>query len=114
MNQVSQFLEDVSIKSEEQYEVIVTLRNFIKNLMPEIKEEIKYGGIVFFNDGNLINGLFIRKNHISLEFSYGYLFDDNKGHLEGNGKYRRHIKLKNGKDINEKDVMHYIELSFGK
>lgn len=49
------------------------------------------------------------KKYVSIEFSKGEQFTDPDTLLEGNGKYRRHIKLKTAEDIQTKEVEHYIE-----
>ena len=67
-----------------------------------------YGGIVFEkeagNHSTMVCGHFVYKKHVSLEFSKGYRLDDPDDVLEGNGKYRRHIKLYAPKDIETKLV----------
>ena len=42
------------------------LRNVILKISPDAQEEIKYGGLVFNVDAELICGIFIRKNHFSV------------------------------------------------
>ncbi len=67
-----------------------------------------YGGIMFSLDGDL-GGLFVRKNHISFEFTEGFLMNDPKGMLEGKGKYRRHLKIRTLADIANKDVEFFVK-----
>ena len=69
-------------------------------------------GIVFLTDNRLICGIFVRKNHISIEFSMGNEIQDADGFLEGSGKYRRHIKLFELKDMKNKKVKYYFKQSF--
>ena len=75
-----------------------------------------YGGIVFeLEPGNhktLVCGHFVYKKHVSLEFSNGNELHDPHGVLEGNGKYRRHIKLARQCEIDEKSVRSMIEQAF--
>lgn len=69
-----------------------------------------YGGLIYKTD-KLLWGLFIRQNHITIEFGYGANLEDPCGILEGKGKERRHIKLSTYNDINEKKVAYYISKS---
>lgn len=72
----------------------------------------KYGGEVFAprpGDGNsFVGGIFVYKDHVSLEFSEGASFDDPEAQLEGKGKMRRHLKLKTVDDVKTKDAQNYI------
>ncbi len=75
-----------------------------------------YGGVVFEKEpGNpktMVCGHFVYTKHVSLEFSNGYLLDDPSKVLEGNGKFRRHIKLTRPSDVDTKFVRQMIEQAF--
>lgn len=90
-------------------EIILALRQSVFDNHPNAHEKIMYGGIVFSLDSEMFGGLFAYKNHVSLEFSNGYLMEDEKGILEGKGKYRRHIKFNLLEDIEMKDAKYYIK-----
>ena len=62
-----------------------------------------YGGIIF-SLADDFGGIFVYKNHVSFEFSYGYKLDDPSKLLEGNGKYRRHLKIKSIEDLEIKKI----------
>ncbi|MEO9885943.1 MAG: DUF1801 domain-containing protein [Balneola sp.] len=51
----------------------------------------------------------MNKNHITLEFSKGFLMNDPDDVLEGSGKYRRHLKIKTYEDIENKDVTFFVK-----
>ncbi len=89
---------------------------FIKEVCPAAGRRSMYGGIVFElelgNPKTLVCGHFVYKNHVSLEFTKGYELRDPNGVLEGNGKYRRHIKLTRQDDIYDKSVRSMIEQAF--
>lgn len=72
----------------------------------------KYGGTlietVAGDPKSAIGGLFCYENHASFEFSNGATFDDPAHHLEGKGKYRRHLKFVTAKDIDEKQLEFYL------
>jgi len=67
---------------------------------------------VIFIDAELICGIFIRKKHISLEFSFGMMMSDPDNYLEGKGKHRRHLKIFDKKDIKNKKVEFYATQAF--
>jgi hypothetical protein len=79
---------------------------------PSAAGRTMYGGRVYEMDpGNpktLFAGYFVYANHASLEFSHGATFSDSDGHLEGQGKHRRHVKLRTPEDVQAKDVAGFI------
>lgn len=109
---INNFIQDLMFIDEEKGKILVSLRNTILKISPDAQEEIKYGGLVFNVDTKLICGIFIRKKHISLEFSFGMLISDPNKYLEGNGKYRRHLKIFQQEDIMNKKVEYYVKQSF--
>jgi hypothetical protein len=72
-------------------------------------ESIKYGGLTYSIDKELISGIFSYKQHVSIEFGRGCDFPDPQGVLEGGGKYRRHIKISALQEIKDKCVAFYIQ-----
>ena len=111
-DRIKRFIEDTLFIDEEKGKILVSLRNVILKISPDAQEEIKYGGLVFNVDAELICGIFIRKNHISVEFSLGMMIPDPDKYLEGNGKYRRHLKIIDKKDIKAKKVEFYVSQAF--
>ena len=109
---VKRFIDDTLSIAEEKGALLLSLRKIIKRISPDAQEEIKYGGLVFNADAELICGIFIRKKHISLEFGLGNEFSDPKRVLEGNGKYRRHLKIRSNKDIKRLDVQFFVAQAF--
>ena len=97
-------------------QITAELDDIIKDVCPTAGRRGMYGGIVFEkeagNHGTMVCGHFVYKKHVSLEFSKGYLLDDPDGVLEGNGKFRRHIKLLRTEDIAEKSVRSMLERAF--
>ena len=88
----------------------------IGEVSPGAGRRSMYGGIVFeLEPGKhktMVCGHFVYKNHVSLEFTNGNELRDPNGVLEGNGKFRRHIKLTRPGDIDEKYVRSMIEQAF--
>jgi hypothetical protein len=111
-DRVERFIQDALFIDEEQGKILVSLRKTILKISPDAQEEIKYGGLVFNVDTKLICGIFLRKEHISLEFSLGMMISDPGEYLEGNGKYRRHLKISDRKDIKGKKVESYVSKAF--
>ncbi len=88
----------------------------IEEVCPGAGRRSMYGGIVFeLEPGNpktMVCGHFVYKNHVSLEFTKGHELRDPECVLEGNGKYRRHIKLTSQSDLSEKIVRSMIVQAF--
>lgn len=88
----------------------------IDEICPSAGRRPMYGGFVFEaesgNPKTMVCGHFIYTNHVSLEFSNGYQLQDADNVLEGKGKFRRHIKLTNSKDIEAKSVRSMIKQAF--
>ncbi len=109
---ISSFIQEAQLFDEEKGETLISLREKVLEINPAAREEIKYGGLVFLVNTTLICGIFIRKKHISVEFSYGAGMLDPDNFLEGTGKYRKHLKLFSKDDIKSKNVEYYIKQSF--
>jgi len=88
---------------------MIKIRKIFFDTFPQMSEKIMYGGIVFFLDDELISGIFVSKNHMTIEFGRGYQMDDPDQLLEGKGKYRRHLKIKSHGDIAGKRVPHFVK-----
>jgi hypothetical protein len=108
-NKVKQFLNDLQSLSSERYETVSAIRNLFSDIKPPLEEGFKYGGIAYSFSGNLIGGIYVYKEHLSIEFSYGAHFLDSHKVLEGGGKGRRHIKIRELKDVKDKFVSFYIQ-----
>ena len=105
---VEKFLEDIHLISEEFYGALIQVRQIFFEECNILTEAIKYGGIVFFKDNELISGIFVHKKHLSIEFGNGAQLADPDSILEGKGKFRRHIKLTSVKDIRKKNVREFV------
>jgi len=106
------FINDVLTADAEQGKILVTIRKIVLKIRKDAEEEIKYGGLVFNVDTKLVCGIFIRKKHISLEFTFGMTMSDPDKFLEGNGKYRRHLKISEKSEIKGKKVEFYLRQAF--
>jgi hypothetical protein len=45
---------------------------------------------------------------VSVEFAKGAYITDARGHLEGGGKHRRHLKLRSLEEIETKGLVRYL------
>lgn len=109
---VDNFLRDtqaLSSVSSESFETVMAIRKLFLDANPNLAEDIKYGGLVFLQSNVLIGGIFISKNHLSIEFSNGAQFDDPENLLDGKGKLRRHLKILNLGDIDIKKVNGFVK-----
>ncbi len=105
--QVTDFLHDLQAHARDRYDIIEVVRDIFRKHSAELDESIKYGGIVYQRNGELLAGIFAYSSHVSVEFGKGYELEDSHAVLEGKGKYRRHIKLHDLADVKAKHVDHY-------
>ncbi|NHQ59405.1 DUF1801 domain-containing protein [Chlorobium sp. BLA1] len=108
---IKTFLEALCIHGEERYDLVQALREVVLALDDSITEEIKYGGLLF-SAGKPFCGIFSYAKHVSLEFSEGAVLPDPHRVLEGEGKFRRHIKLLSQEEIHSKHIPEYLALAF--
>ena len=90
------------------FPVVLEIRKIILESSSQIQEKIMYGGIMFTIENINICGIYVSKNHVSLEFSKGYLLEDKNKILEGVGHTRRHIKIQTIDDIETKKVVGFV------
>lgn len=100
-------LQDIRLMGEDRYRLMEAVRQLVHRTIKPVREEVKYGGIVF-SSGVMFCGVFAYRSHVSLEFGFGARIDDGPGFLEGSGKYRRHLKLRSMDDIPGKQVASYL------
>ncbi|MCK6394929.1 DUF1801 domain-containing protein [Zoogloea sp.] len=111
-DRISRLLEDIRLLDAGRFELVQALRDIILGLAPSISEEVKYGGLLF-SAGKPFCGVFSYAKHVSLEFGAGASLPDTFKVLEGEGKFRRHIKLLSVEDIRGKHVVDYLVLALG-
>ena len=109
-SRITKLLNDLRFLDPERYELVQALRKIILGLDSSITEEVKYGGLLFSADKPFC-GIFSYAKHVSLEFGEGASLADKFNVLEGQGKFRRHIKLSSAADISEKHVREYLVLA---
>lgn len=107
---IAKLLDDIRLLDPERFELVQALREIVLGLDSSISEEVKYGGILFSAEKPFC-GIFSYAKHVSLEFGAGASLPDQFKVLEGEGKFRRHIKLSSSQEIAEKHVGEYLVLA---
>jgi len=106
---IESFISDIRTVNPEHAAIIEQVRDRFMAEDSSLTQGIKYGGLVFFQDGVLIGGVFPYKKHLSIEFSDGADFSDPSSQLEGKGKKRRHLKIHTTTDINAKHTANFVK-----
>ena len=107
---VKNLLNDWQTVNPDLYEIANSVRTRILQLFDTVDEEVKYGGILFAAPEPFC-GIFVYKQHVSVEFSHGAKIADPHGLLEGKGKGHRHLKLHTLEDVENKHLMDYLRLA---
>mgnify|MGYP006088482563 FL=1 len=93
------------------------IKEIVEQIAPDVRFVPKYGGEVLVHDPDsdkkFVGGIYVCKDHVSLEFSQGASFDDPDGRLEGKGKNRRHLKFATVEDVMGKDAEGFLKQTFG-
>lgn len=111
-SRVDKFIADIQFQSLEKYQLVLKIREIILQANSSLKEDIKYGGLVFFHSSELLGGIFVYKQHLSIEMGRGVDLPDPDKLLEGSGKSRRHIKIRKNQDILTKNVEFFVKKAF--
>lgn len=107
---IEALLEDIRLLGAEQHLIVQAVREQLKQQISPLTEEVKYGGLMYSSTRSFC-GIFAYQQHVSVEFTNGTKIADPLGHLEGSGKFRRHIKLHSVADIEHKAVARYLPLA---
>ena len=94
-----------------QKELCQKLRCLIKKVLPDVKEEMKWGVPVFAGGKFYLVAL---KDKVNFGFSIKGLTAAEKKLFVGGGKTMRHIKIKKEKDIETKNVAKQLRLVYKK
>ena len=106
---VLKFLNELKFMDSEKFDTLIALRKIVYEYHAKAEEKFMYGGILFLLNNEAYSGLFVRKNHISLEFGTGFKMKDPTKLLEGKGKFSRHLKIKCKEDIEDKNVAFFVK-----
>ena len=93
------------------------LKEIVEQIAPDVRFVPKYGGEVLAcdpdSDKKFVGGIYVYKDHVSLEFSQGASFDDPDGRLEGKGKCRRYLKFATVEDVTGKYAKGFLRQALG-
>ena len=89
-----------------QKEILIKLRAIIKKNFKGIKEEIKMG-VPWYEGKYYLVGL---RDSVNMGFCVAGLKKEQMDLLNGKGKYMRHIKIFNLKDIDEKKIVKLMKM----
>ncbi|MEX1167313.1 MAG: DUF1801 domain-containing protein [Hydrogenophaga sp.] len=106
---VAHWLDDQRLVGEQRHALVMALRAAVLALAADVKEEVKYGGLLLSVKGTAFCGVFGYMAHVSLEFGQGAAMPDPAGVLEGAGKGRRHIKFRELADLQRCDLAAYLK-----
>jgi hypothetical protein len=105
---IAAFINDLETSDPLKATLVKSVRSLYADAQPAIEETFIYGGIGFFLGKELIGGVFAHTNHVSVEFSTGNGLSDPARCLEGKGKSRRHLKLRQITDLEDKQVGSFV------
>ena len=108
MDKINALLNDLSLTHPAGFELVQLIRKEIYTLLPEASERVMYGGLMFTAGEEAFCGIFAYTAHVSVEFSRGASLSDPAQVLEGKGKFRRHIKIRQPSDIHTKQLSDYL------
>jgi hypothetical protein len=93
-------------------EIMIKIRELIREAVPGTAEEFKWGQPVFRKNKDFC---YIKKtkNHVNLGFMNFQVLDDPDNLLEGTGKQMRHVKLKTTGDIKPELFKKWLAASAG-
>lgn len=98
--------------NQNQVQIIECLNELVVRVAPEAALLDMYGGIVIElqagDPKSRIGGFYVYAEHVSFEFAKGAAFEDHEGWLEGSGKLRRHLKLRELDDIRSKRCEEFL------
>ncbi len=99
--------EYIEKQNSPQKEICNILRKVIFKILPNIKEELKWGVPAFDNGNYYIVAL---KNHVNLGFSKKGLTKEEAKLFDGKANTTVHLELKTLKDIDEKRIAKLLKM----
>ena len=90
-----------------QKETVEKLRSLTKAALPNVVETIKWGNITYLLGENNLSWILIYGDHVDYGFFRGA--ELNSQSLEGTGKGLRHIRIKDDKSLDEKEILRLLK-----
>ena len=110
MNQaVNELLNGFELANPQLFKLIMSLREIIFSIAPNIEENVNEEGLVFLHEKEQLSGLFLTEEWVTLEFSFGYRFTDKDGILEGTDKFSKYLKFRTSDDIQTKATRYFVQ-----
>ena len=92
----------------EYQDIVVMLRQLMRKMAKNSKEEISYG-IPVYKGKRPLAVISPTKKGITFAFSRGAEFEDKYGLLQGVGKVSKHVRIKSLDDLNVTALRYYIK-----
>lgn len=89
-------------------ETVERIRVYMKELVPQAREEISYG-IPAYRFIHIIAVISPTNKDITLAFTRGAAFEDRFGLLKGVGHKSKHLKFKNAAEVNRGVLAYYLQ-----
>jgi len=99
--------EYINKQESPQKEIILRLIEIFQKTLPDSKEKMTWGVVVFGDDKFYIGSI---KNRVHVGFAITGLSKEEIKEFEGTGKTMRHIKIHSLDDINEKRLVQLIKM----
>jgi hypothetical protein len=99
--------EYINKQESTQKEIILKLREIFQKTLPDSKEKMTWGVVVFGDDKFYIASI---KNRVHVGFAITGLSKEEIKLFEGTGKTMRHIKIHSLDDIDEKRLVQLIKM----
>jgi hypothetical protein len=85
------------------------VREIVLKSDPSLQEDLKWGNLTFVSNGNIaFIYTYDTVDYINLGFFQGTELSDSQRRLEGTGKTMRHMKIRNEKDIDKKQITTWV------
>ncbi len=99
--------EYINKQESPQKEIILKLREIFQQTLPDSKEKMTWGVVVFGDDKFYIASI---KNRVHVGFAITGLSKEEIKLFEGSGKTMRHIKIHSLDDIDKKRLVQLIKM----
>jgi hypothetical protein len=93
------YLKDQSPKNQV---IIRALRKFVKRVEPSLGEAVKWGNGCWVSKNGPVAYVYSDTGYVQFGFFNGSSLKDPRGLLEGEGRYVRHIKVRDRSGIDER------------
>jgi len=78
--------------------IVLDLRKMIREAIPDSKETIKWGTLIFERE-KILGAIMVHKDHVNLQLWRGSELKDKDGLLEGTSEGMRHVTFTKTSDI---------------